>query len=232
MEKPEHEVFPIYEPDLFSKRKRLPSFKRVAIKRHEDFLQNGPDTSLPNYFVRTALCAEVRDGKLHLFLPPLESAEAFLDLLSSIEATAKELNIPVVLEGYEPPKDNRLESMKITPDPGVIEVNVHPTHNWQDLMDNTFTIYEQAKKARLGTEKFMLDGKHTGTGGGNHVTLGGVTPKDSPLLRKPSLLRSLLTFWQHHPGLSYLISPCVCPKSQKRLILLDSASKLLTGYVS
>ena len=215
IQKPEHEVFPIYEPDLFSKRKRLPSFKRVAIKRYEEFLKNGIDQSLPNYFVRTALCAEIRDGKLHLFLPPLEGAEAFLDLLSSIEATAKELNIPVILEGYEPPKDNRLESMKITPDPGVIEVNVHPTHNWQDLMNNTFTIYEQAKKARLGTEKFMLDGKHTGTGGGNHVTLGGVTPKDSPLLRKPSLLRSLLTFWQHHPGLSYLFSGAfVGPTSQ------------------
>lgn len=215
MQKPEHEVFPIYEPDLFSKRKRLPSFRRAVIKRHEDFLKHGIDDRLPNYFVRTALCAEIRAGKLHLFLPPLEGAEAFLDLLASIEATAKELNIPIILEGYEPPKDNRLESMKITPDPGVIEVNVHPTHNWQDLMDNTFTIYEQAKKARLGTEKFMLDGKHTGTGGGNHVTLGGITPKDSPLLRKPSLLRSLLTFWQHHPGLSYLFSGAfVGPTSQ------------------
>jgi uncharacterized protein (DUF2126 family) len=136
-------------------------------------------------------------------------------LLASIEATAKELEIPIILEGYGPPKDNRLESMKITPDPGVVEVNVHPSNNWQELMDNTFTIYNEAKKARLGTEKFMLDGKHTGTGGGNHVTLGGVSPKDSPLLRKPSLLRSLLTFWQHHPGLSYLFSGAfVGPTSQ------------------
>ncbi|GAA4232035.1 transglutaminase family protein [Postechiella marina] len=215
MEKPEHEIFPNYEPDLFSKRKRLPSFRRVVAKRHEKFLKKGPNKKLPNYFVRTALCAEIREGKLHLFLPPLDGAENFLDLLSSIEATAKELRIPVILEGYEPPKDNRLESMKITPDPGVIEVNVHPTSNWQDLKDNTFTIYNQAKKARLGTEKFMLDGKHTGTGGGNHVTLGGTTPKDSPLLRKPSLLRSLLTFWQHHPGLSYLFSGAfVGPTSQ------------------
>jgi uncharacterized protein (DUF2126 family) len=121
----------------------------------------------------------------------------------------------VVLEGYEPPKDNRLESLKITPDPGVIEVNVHPVKNWEDLCHNTFTIYEQAKQARLSTEKFMLDGKHTGTGGGNHVTLGGISPKDSPLLRKPSLLRSLLTFWQHHPGLTYLFSGSfVGPTSQ------------------
>jgi len=110
------------------------------------------------------------------------------------------------MEGYDPPHDNRLQSMKITPDPGVIEVNVHPMKSWGELVQNTETLYAEAKKSRLGTEKFMLDGKHTGTGGGNHVTLGGVTPADSPLLRKPSLLRSLLTFWQHHPGLSYLFS--------------------------
>tara|TARA_R110001583_G_scaffold174592_1_gene329042 strand:+ start:719 stop:4048 length:3330 start_codon:yes stop_codon:yes gene_type:complete len=214
IEKPANE-FPKYEPDNFSKKKKLPSYKRLVLKRYNEFLSDGILQNQHNYFVRTALCAEVRDGKLYLFLPPLDSAEIFLDLIASIELTARDLNMPVILEGYDPPKDSRLESMKITPDPGVIEVNVHPTHNWKDLTDNTFTIYEQAKQARLGTEKFMLDGKHTGTGGGNHVTLGGVTPADSPLLRKPSLLRSLITFWQHHPGLSYLFSGAfVGPTSQ------------------
>jgi uncharacterized protein (DUF2126 family)/transglutaminase-like putative cysteine protease len=215
MEKPEHEVFPVYEPDLFSKKKRFPSFKNIVKKRHQEFLDFGLDTNQPNYFVRTALCAEIREGKLYLFLPPLESAENFLDLIAAIEFTAKELNVPVIMEGYDPPKDNRLESLKITPDPGVIEVNVQPVTNWKDLCNNTFTFYEQAKLSRLGTEKFMLDGKHTGTGGGNHVTLGGTSPADSPLLRKPSLLRSLLTFWQHHPGLTYLFSGSfVGPTSQ------------------
>ncbi|GGF74588.1 transglutaminase family protein [Wenyingzhuangia marina] len=204
--KPEYEIFPVYEPDLFKERKPLPSFKRLVNTRYKDFCINGIDTNKPKYFVRTAICSEVRYGKLYLFLPPLDSADAFLDLIASIEATAKELNIPVILEGYNPPHDNRVESMKITPDPGVIEVNVHPMKNWEELVNNTMTLYGEAKKARLGTEKFMLDGKHTGTGGGNHVTLGGTTPADSPLLRKPSLLRSLLTFWQHHPGLSYLFS--------------------------
>lgn len=166
-------------------------------------------------YVRTAICAEVRENKLFLYLPPLDSAEDFLDLVASIEATAKELKVPVILEGYEPPRDNRLEVLKVTPDPGVIEVNVHPAKNWQELTDNTLTLYAEAKQARLGTEKFMLDGKHTGTGGGNHVTLGGVTPADSPLLRNPQLLRSLLTFWQHHPGLSYLFSGAfIGPTSQ------------------
>jgi uncharacterized protein (DUF2126 family)/transglutaminase-like putative cysteine protease len=205
IQKPGNE-FPKYEPDNFSKKKKLPSYKNRVLKRHKEFLSDGILENKHSYFVRTALCAEVREGKLYLFLPPLDSVEIFLDLIAAIELTARELKLPVILEGYDPPKDSRLESMKITPDPGVIEVNVHPTHNWKELTENTFTIYEQAKLARLGTEKFMLDGKHTGTGGGNHVTLGGITPADSPLLRKPSLLRSLLTFWQHHPGLSYLFS--------------------------
>ncbi|MFD1292241.1 DUF2126 domain-containing protein [Lutibacter holmesii] len=204
--KPEYGVFPVYEPDLFKARKRLPSFKRLVSIRYKDFCANGLDVNKPKFFVRTAISAEIRDNKLYLFLPPLDSIDAFLDLIASIEATSKELNIPVILEGYNPPHDNRVESMKITPDPGVIEVNVHPMKSWGELVENTMNLYDEAKKCRLGTEKFMLDGKHTGTGGGNHVTLGGTTPADSPLLRKPSLLRSLLTFWQHHPGLTYLFS--------------------------
>lgn len=155
---------------------------------------------------RTALCIEVRNGCLHIFLPPLHHLEHYLDLLQSIEKTAVELEIPVMLEGYEPPSDPRLKSFKVTPDPGVIEVNIHPADNWQTLVDNTETLYELARLSRLGTEKFMLDGRHTGTGGGNHVTMGAATPTDSPFLRRPDLLRSLLTYWQHHPGLSYLFS--------------------------
>jgi len=204
--KPDQEVFPVYEPDLFKDQKPLPNYKKLVHVRQQEFTKKGIETNKPDYFVKTALCAEIRDKKLYLFLPPLACADTFLDLISSIEATAKELEIPVILEGYNPPKDNRLQSMKITPDPGVIEVNVHPMKSWEEILNNTTILYAEAKKSRLGTEKFMLDGKHTGTGGGNHVTLGGVKPEDSPLLRKPSLLRSLLTFWQHHPGLSYLFS--------------------------
>ncbi len=155
---------------------------------------------------RTSLCIQAREGRLHVFLPPLTYLEHYLQLVAVLEKTASELNIPIMLEGYEPPSDPRLKSFKVTPDPGVIEVNIHPAAHWQELVDNTVTLYEEARQSRLGTEKFMLDGRHTGTGGGNHVTLGSWTPNDSPFLRRPDLLRSLLTYWQHHPGLSYLFS--------------------------
>jgi len=154
----------------------------------------------------TALCVEPRDGRLYVFLPPLTHLEDFVALLSAIETACRETGIAVVLEGYPAPEDPRLKSLQITPDPGVIEVNVHPASNWDELVALTTSLYEDARQVRLGAEKFMLDGRHTGTGGGNHVTLGGQTPVDSPLLRRPSLLRSLVLYWQHHPALSYLFS--------------------------
>ena len=163
----------------------------------------------------TAICVEARDGRLHLFLPPIQTLEHYLHLVAIIEATAQQLSMPVVLEGYEPPRDYRIERLLVTPDPGVIEVNIHPANNWKELVNNTTTLYELARQCRLSAEKFMLDGRHTGTGGGNHITIGAATPADSPVLRRPDLLRSLVTYWQHHPGLSYLFSGMfVGPTSQ------------------
>ena len=156
--------------------------------------------------MHTALCIEARNGRVYLFLPPLSQLEHYLDLVASIESAAEALGIAVVLEGYEPPRDTRLERLMVTPDPGVIEVNVHPARNWAELEQLTMQLYEDARLARLGSEKFMLDGRHTGTGGGNHVTIGGLSPADSPVLRRPELMRSLITYWQHHPGLSLLFS--------------------------
>ena len=155
---------------------------------------------------QTALCIEPREGRLHIFMPPLTHVEHYLRLLEATEATAEALNIPVIFEGYEIPHDSRIASLDVTPDPGVIEVNIHPAKNWDEVVRNTTTLYEQARLAGLGAEKFMLDGRHTGTGGGNHIVIGGATPTDSPFLRRPDLLRSLITYWQHHPGLSYLFS--------------------------
>jgi uncharacterized protein (DUF2126 family)/transglutaminase-like putative cysteine protease len=165
--------------------------------------------------IKTALCVEARDGIIYIFIPPMEYLEHYLDIIASIESTAFRLSMPVRIEGYEPPRDYRLERLVVSPDPGVIEVNIHPSKNWKELLHNINTLYEEAFLSRLGTEKFMLDGRHTGTGGGNHITIGGATPSDSPLLRRPDLLRSLITYWQHHPGLSYLFSGSfVGPTSQ------------------
>ena len=173
------------------------------------------ETNQQNTFIRTALCIEPRDGRLYIFMPPLSHLEHYLSLLEAIEATAETLEMPVIFEGYEVPHDWRIQSLSVTPDPGVIEVNIHPAENWDEVVHNITTLYEQARLAALSAEKFMLDGRHTGTGGGNHIIIGGPTPADSPLLRQPHLLRSLITYWQHHPGLSYLFSSAfIGPTSQ------------------
>ena len=176
-----------------------------------------PDPShlRPRPLVRTALCLEPREGRLYLFLPPLESGESFVALLHAIEQTAAAQQLPVVIEGYQPPGDARLTKLIVTPDPGVIEVNAQPASNWREIVHNYDRLFDLAKESKLGTNKFMLDGRHTGTGGGNHITLGGTTPADSPLLRRPDLLRSFVNFWQNHPGLSYLFSSAfIGPTSQ------------------
>src|ERR1035437_298716 len=175
---------------------------RAALQDEDPNRRPAQGESAP-WIIRTALCVQPRDGRLHVFMPPVEKAEDYLDLIAGIETTAAETGLPVVIEGETPPKDPRLNKLAVTPDPGVIEVNMHPSKTWEELVERTTTVYEEARQTRLGTEKFMVDGRHTGTGGGNHIIIGGETPQDSPVLRRPDLLRSLLSSWQNHPSLRW-----------------------------
>jgi uncharacterized protein (DUF2126 family)/transglutaminase-like putative cysteine protease len=204
--KPHVELEQSFEPDLFGAFPSLGEYHSAVKARAAKVKKSTKNTHDYEVFVRTAISVEIRESKLFIFLPPIMDTEAFLDLIASIEETAEALKMAVMIEGYEPPHDLRIEKMRVTPDPGVIEVNIHPTSSWQELTGVIDTLYEEAHQSRLGTLKFMQDGKQSGTGGGNHVTIGGITPSDSPLLRNPDLLRSLITFWQHHPSLSYLFS--------------------------
>jgi uncharacterized protein (DUF2126 family) len=195
------------ERDASDPRAPLPPRSKLEPRRERQERETPPaiDESSP-WVVRTCLCTEVRDGRLHVFMPPMAWLEDYVSLVEAVEATAAELDMPILVEGYQPPRDPRLESFSVTPDPGVIEVNIHPSSSWQELTHKTEVLYEEARQTRLGTEKFMLDGRHAGTGGGNHITLGGSTTPDSPFLRRPELLKSLIGYWHDHPSLSYLFS--------------------------
>ena len=196
------EIEPEFDFDPYEETDALPLAPELPIRVSAAEMSD----PTPREVIHTALAIEVRAGKLYVFMPPLKRIHDYLALVTTVEDTAAVLNLKVRLEGYPPPRDARVRLLSVTPDPGVIEVNIHPATSWDELTSNITTLYEEARQTRLGTEKFMLDGRHTGTGGGNHATLGGITVADSPMLRRPDLLKSLITYWQNHPALSYLFS--------------------------
>ncbi|MEO1563563.1 MAG: transglutaminase family protein [Pseudomonadota bacterium] len=156
--------------------------------------------------IRTALTVEPRDGILHVFMPPTGSADEYLDLVEAAEETADQMGLPIRIEGYEPPRDPNFNVIRVTPDPGVIEVNIHPAKDWDGLKEINAALYEEARQCGLDSFTFMVDGRLTGSGGGNHIVVGGQTPEDSPFLRRPDLAASVVRYWQRHPSLSYFFS--------------------------
>jgi uncharacterized protein (DUF2126 family)/transglutaminase-like putative cysteine protease len=236
---------PFLERDPFARRPELPLRRRLLqplvppTRRASDQRPVRGQSAVD--VVRNAICVEPRRGVMHVFMPPIDLLEPYLHLVAQIEQTAEQLQIPVRVEGYPPPRDPRLERILVTPDPGVIEVNIHPARSWEELVSNTTTLYELARLSRLGTDKFLIDGRHTGTGGGNHVVLGGATADDSPFLRRPDLLRSFVSFFNNHPALSYLFSglflgptsqaPRIDEARQDSLYELDVAFRALEAEV-
>ena len=210
-----------FEDGPFADQVKLSSFRT----RRMDLFQRKPMTdALPAIsissetapeLIRPSLCVQAREGRLHVFLPYASKLADYLDMVAAVEDTCQYLQKPVWLEGYGPPPDPRLRSFSVTPDPGVLEVNLPPASNWDELEQINTLLFEEARRGRLTAEKFDYDGSHRGTGGGSHIVIGGATVLDSPFLRRPDLLRSMLAFWQNHPSLSYLFSGMyVGPTSQ------------------
>ena len=197
----------IVEQDPMEPRDALPVYEETASAEAQPAAQQVQEQRVTESGpVRTAISIEMRDGILCAFMPPVEKLEDYLELIDVVEATAEEMQMQVHVEGYPPPYDPRIEVIKVTPDPGVIEINIHPAATWREAVDTTLFLYEDAAHVRLGANRFLVDGRHTGTGGGNHVVVGGDKPENSPFLRRPDLLKSLVLYWQRHPALSYMFS--------------------------
>lgn len=208
----EPEDYPYIVPaDPYEERPALPDYRAAAADPAAAPLpRRAPRKPV---HVRTALSVEAREGMLYVFMPPVPRIEEYLELLAHVEMAGQ--GLPLRVEGYAPPDDRRMGVLRVTPDPGVIEVNVQPAATWREAVDITTGVYQDARTCRLGADKFMIDGRHTGTGGGAHVVVGGASPADSPFLRRPDVLKSLLLYWQRHPSLSYLFSGLfVGPTSQ------------------
>ena len=201
------------EPELVPPDPRRAA-ERLQCQQHRIVAPQAPQGVLTTD-VRTALCVEARDGQLWVFVPPQEEFERFCQLVRAIDETRTETGLEVQLEGYAPPRTNAQLRIAVTPDPGVLEVNLPPCSTMAEYEQLVMRVFDAALHAGLHAEKYLTDGRMAGSGGGHHLTFGGAEALGSPFLTRPDLLASLVTFTQHHPSLSYLFSGLfVGPTSQ------------------
>ncbi|MDP5032150.1 transglutaminase family protein [Paraglaciecola sp.] len=182
---------------------------------------------LPEGAIRRGLSVELRDQELIVFLPPLPSFACFAELVRTIEKLTVKLNLPPIrLEGYTPPRDEDLESMALTSDPGVLEVNLPPADNWPDFERVIRGMYQSAESIGMRALKYQLSGRQVSTGGGAHIVMGGPDLDHNPFIERPNLLSSFLRFLQQHPSLSYAFSGLFIGPSSQAPRVDESAHEL------
>jgi uncharacterized protein (DUF2126 family) len=170
---------------------------------------------IPPSGIRTALAIEPRDGELWVFVPPVARFDDFCALIAAIDRAREATGLAVELEGYGPPPSPDRLRFAVTPDPGVLEVNLPPVATCREATALYHAMFDAGLAAGLTAERYLLDGRAAGSGGGNHITIGGPVAERSPWLVRPELLASLVTFTQHHPSLSYMFTGMfVGPTSQ------------------
>lgn len=174
-----------------------------------------PLSRLPEDAMRRALTLELRDGAVHLFLPPLLQGP-FKTLLDVMVQLLAEHRVPYFFEGYVPPdEDGSWMRLGLTADPGVLEINLPPCETWQEYHQWLVVLERTGRKVGLCSTKRLPQGDMGGTGGGNHLLFGGPTLEENPFFTRPAWVASLLRYFQAHPCLAYLFTGIyVGPSSQ------------------
>ena len=186
-----------------------------------------PLARLPEDSLKSGLTVEFKDDELIIFLPPVPSFAAFSELVQTIEKLVTELDLPPVrLEGYTPPGDDDLESIALTSDPGVLEVNLPPADNWDEYDSMITELFKSAGAVGLRGYKYQISGRKVSTGGGAHIILGGPDIETNPFIKRPNILISFLRFLQNHPSLSYAFSGLFTGPSSQAPRVDESAFEL------
>lgn len=150
---------------------------------------------------------EEAPGVVRVELPGLPDVPAFVALLQDLAEAARRAEQPaLVLAGCPPPVNPSAAWTTVTPDPGVIEVNMAPAPNVSTFLDWMRELHGAASRHSLSPERYWFNGDVADSGGGGHLTLGGPTAERSPFFLKPRLLPALIAYLNHHPSLSYLFA--------------------------